>query len=140
MTQAVLAAIVVLLLNLRSLALFGWDKRQARRHGRRVSERRLLWSAALGGSLGAKAAQRLFRHKTKKQPFARRLSLILAGQAVILLASGGALMLPERSRAVFQGGVSLAEDVSDRLRNLVAEPDQDVSAPERRTVKVNRGL
>lgn len=64
-----------LLLNLLAFCLFGLDKTRARR-GRRVSERTLLTFAAVGGSIGAKIGQRVFRHKTNKQPFAFVLNAI----------------------------------------------------------------
>ena len=47
----------------------GLDKRFATLGGHRISERTLLTLAAIGGSLGAIAAQQAFRHKTRKEPF-----------------------------------------------------------------------
>ena len=68
---------------------FAWDKAMARKGRRRVPERRLLWLCALGGAWGGKLAQRRLRHKTRKQPFARRLDVLaLAHLAAILLAMG----------------------------------------------------
>ena len=72
-----------------AFAVFGHDKRAAMAGGRRVPELRLLGLAMAGGSLGAICGQQLFRHKTRKQPFAALLYLILAAQAalaVVLLA------------------------------------------------------
>ncbi|WP_309644273.1 DUF1294 domain-containing protein [Phenylobacterium sp.] len=57
-------------INVAAFAAMGWDKSSARRGVERISERTLLTLAAAGGSLGAVAAQQLFRHKTRKQPFA----------------------------------------------------------------------
>lgn len=56
-------------INLVAFAAMGWDKRLAERGDRRISERDLLTLAAIGGSLGAIAAQQAFRHKTRKEPF-----------------------------------------------------------------------
>jgi uncharacterized membrane protein YsdA (DUF1294 family) len=75
----------LLTVNLAAFAAFALDKRRAVRRGRRIPERRLLGLAAAGGSAGAAAAQRLFRHKTVKEPFASRLRLIVVLQ---LLAAG----------------------------------------------------
>ena len=76
--------------SLVSLAQFGFDKTRARSGGTRVPERRLLITALIGGWPGAKLGQRLFRHKTCKQPFAR---LLNAGAVLNLLVSAGVLAL-----------------------------------------------
>jgi uncharacterized membrane protein YsdA (DUF1294 family) len=75
--------------NLWAFLLFRQDKRAAVARDRRIPERTLLGLAAIGGSLGAVAAQQILRHKTRKQPFRSLLYLILAAQAglaVLLLA------------------------------------------------------
>jgi uncharacterized membrane protein YsdA (DUF1294 family) len=73
------------LVNATAFAAFGWDKRCAMTGDRRIPERTLLGLAMIGGSLGAVAAQQMFRHKTRKEPFRTVLWLILAGQTVITL-------------------------------------------------------
>lgn len=78
------------LLNLWTFLLFWHDKRRAVLGGRRVSEASLLWCAALGGWGGALAGRSLFRHKTRKQPFATVLLLIAGLEACAVL---GWLML-----------------------------------------------
>lgn len=55
--------------NAVAFVLYGWDKRLARTGGIRVPERVLHILAFLGGSAGALAAQRVFRHKTSKRSF-----------------------------------------------------------------------
>ena len=72
-------------LNVLSFALFAWDKWQSRRNGWRQPERRLLTLAAFGGAVGGKAAQALFRHKTRKQPFATLLNIALAWNIVAVI-------------------------------------------------------
>lgn len=69
----VLFAAIILLSNLTAFAAFWFDKRRAEQGGRRIAERTLLGLAFAGGSLGALAAQQILRHKTRKQPFRRRL-------------------------------------------------------------------
>ena len=82
----------LLVLNGAAFAMFWIDKRAAAARGRRVPERRLLLVALLGGAIGAFAAQQALRHKTRKQPFAARLALILGlqvcGLVVLALAEG----------------------------------------------------
>jgi len=78
-----LAGLYLALINAASFLAFGLDKQRAIRGARRISERRLLGLAAAGGGLGAAAGQRLFQHKTRKVPFAGRLRLILAVQALL---------------------------------------------------------
>ena len=56
-------------LNLLGLLLMGTDKILAKAQRRRIPEATLLWSAALGGGLGAIAGMYLFRHKTRKRKF-----------------------------------------------------------------------
>lgn len=69
--------------NLATFVAFAVDKRAAARGDWRIPERRLLGLAAAGGGPGAAAAQQLFRHKTRKEPFASQLRLILAVQAIV---------------------------------------------------------
>ena len=72
--------------NLAAFVLFGWDKRCAMAGARRIPEKTLLGMAAAGGGLGAVVAQQVFRHKTRKQPFANILAVIFAAQAMLAVA------------------------------------------------------
>lgn len=71
-------ALALILINLAAFGAFWQDKRRAMRGLRRTPERDLLGLALIGGSIGAVAAQQLFGHKTRKQPFATYLFLIVA--------------------------------------------------------------
>lgn len=63
------ALCVTVVLSVASLVLYARDKAAAA-HGRwRTPEATLHLVALLGGWPGALAAQRIFRHKTRKQPF-----------------------------------------------------------------------
>jgi len=56
----------------------------------------LLRLALFGGSLGAKIAQRYFRHKTYKQPFGRQLNAILLLQVIVVAP----LLFPQNRVAI----------------------------------------
>ena len=71
----------LLVINLVTVLHYWEDKRRARAGAWRVPESTLLGLAAIGGSPGALLACRLFRHKTRKQPFATLLLLTAAAQA-----------------------------------------------------------
>ena len=73
--------ILLLLVNLLTMVRFWDDKRRAAAGAWRVPESTLLGLAAIGGTPGALIACRLFRHKTRKQPFATLLLLTAALQA-----------------------------------------------------------
>lgn len=72
-------------INLLALALFGIDKRRAKRGGRRIPELWLLAVAVAGGSVGAIGGMLSFRHKKRKPRFSVGLPVILAIQVLFLL-------------------------------------------------------
>jgi len=76
------AAIAFGLLAINCLAVlrFWQDKQRAQAGMRRIPESDLLGLALIGGPLGALLARRLFRHKTRKQPFTAYLFVIVAIQ------------------------------------------------------------
>jgi uncharacterized membrane protein YsdA (DUF1294 family) len=74
-------------LNLMTFVAFRIDKTAALGGGRRVPEATLLGVAFWGGSLGAALAQRLLRHKTRKEPFRTRLRLIKALHILLALVA-----------------------------------------------------
>ncbi|GAB2839335.1 DUF1294 domain-containing protein [Microbacterium insulae] len=88
-------------LSLVALAVYGRDKRAARRGRPRVSEQSLLLLGALGGWPGSIVAQRVFRHKTRKRSFRRAfwttvvLNVVtLAGFLTLAIVQGWTLELP----------------------------------------------
>ena len=72
-------------LNLVTFALYGADKRRAKKGQWRIPEKVLFGAALLGGSLGAWAGMYAFRHKTKHWYFVVGMPLILAAQAALLI-------------------------------------------------------
>jgi len=75
-------------INFIAFAAFGVDKARAEAGQWRVAEDTLLLLAFVGGSPGAWAGRRLFRHKTRKQPFNERLVAITVTQVA---AVGGGI-------------------------------------------------
>ena len=63
--------LVVLMVNVATLAIYGFDKWRSNGAGRRVPERTLLWWTFAGGWIGAWVAMSMFRHKTVKVPVRR---------------------------------------------------------------------
>lgn len=61
--------VFLLVMNILAFAMYGLDKYYAMADKWRISEKNLLLVAYLGGSIGAYAAMRIFRHKTKHAKF-----------------------------------------------------------------------
>ena len=68
--------------NVIALILYGVDKRKAKTHKYRISEKKLIGIAVIGGSIGAILGMLIFRHKTKHWYFRFGLPLILILQIV----------------------------------------------------------
>ncbi len=72
--------------NVVSFALFGIDKQRARAGQRRISERALLLSAAVSGTVGAWVAMSAFRHKTAKRSFQVKMAAVTAVDIAVVAA------------------------------------------------------
>ena len=81
------AILYLLTINAMTFGVFASDKRRAIEGVRRVPERVLLQMALIGGTFGAFGAQRMLRHKTRKEPFSTQLWLIAALQIAALVAT-----------------------------------------------------
>ena len=81
-------ACALLIINLWTMLRFWQDKQRARAGQRRIPEADLLGLALIGGSPGALLARRLFRHKTRKEPFSTRLLVIVALQVGTVIGLG----------------------------------------------------
>lgn len=64
-----LLIIYFIIINLISFILYYVDKQKAKKHLWRIPEATLLLFAFIGGSFGAYAAMKIFRHKTKHPKF-----------------------------------------------------------------------
>lgn len=77
--------IAFVVLNVVTFWVYGIDKLKAKKGWWRVPERTLLLLAFLGGSIGARLAMQMFRHKTQHAafrygvPFALLLHIVLVG-------------------------------------------------------------
>ncbi|MFM7151944.1 MAG: DUF1294 domain-containing protein [Gemmataceae bacterium] len=83
-------------INLVALFGFGWDKWLAKRGDARIPERVLFQLVLLGGTFGALAGMKWFRHKTQKASFIVVIALLIALQIAViaLLAYGWQRVLP----------------------------------------------
>ncbi|KJF74446.1 DUF1294 domain-containing protein [Agrobacterium arsenijevicii] len=81
MTMIALCFMTYIAFNLFVFLVYWWDKEAARNGGWRIRESTLLSLALVGGSMGAISAQRLLRHKTRKEPFHSILISIVILQA-----------------------------------------------------------
>ena len=82
-----IVAIVLLIINLWTMLRFWQDKQRAVQRRRRIPESDLLGLAIIGGTPGALIARQIFRHKTRKQPFATYLLLIGVVQLGLLVGA-----------------------------------------------------
>ena len=81
-----LAAALLLYLaavNVIAFAVYGADKRRAKKERRRVPEKTLFLLALIGGSVGAWAGMYTFRHKTRHWYFVWGIPAILAVQIAL---------------------------------------------------------
>ena len=81
------AALLIYLaaVNVIAFVVYGADKRRAKKDKRRVPEKTLFLLAIIGGSAGAFAGMRIFRHKTRHWYFVWGIPAILAVQIALAL-------------------------------------------------------
>ncbi len=83
-----LLAVWLVVINLLTFLVFGWDKWKAKykekhQSARRVPEKTLFLLSALGGSVGALLGMRVWHHKTLHRSFRIGIPLILLLQILI---------------------------------------------------------
>ena len=79
------AALLIYLaaVNVIAFAVYGADKRRAKKERRRVPEKTLFLLAIIGGSVGALAGMYTFRHKTRHWYFVWGIPAILVVQVAL---------------------------------------------------------
>ena len=82
------AIYALLAINVITLIVYGIDKHKAKRGKWRIPEATLLMLAAVGGSVGAILATRIWHHKTLHAKFKYGLPLILLAQIALVLWLG----------------------------------------------------
>ena len=75
----------LLIVNAAAFLFMLADKQKAKANAWRIPEATLLGIAAIGGSLGALVAMRLFRHKTKHPKFFVGLPVLLVLHGVLFI-------------------------------------------------------
>ncbi len=75
-----IGGIYLAVINAVGFGIFGYDKWCAVHRQWRVPEKTLIAAALLGGSVGAYAGMKVFRHKTRHPKFSVGLPVILAAQ------------------------------------------------------------
>ena len=86
----------LVIINLAAFAVFGIDKKRAKKGQWRIPEKTLFLSAILGGSIGAILGMYIFHHKTKHWYFQFGIPAIMIVQiaAVYWLSQKGVITLP----------------------------------------------
>jgi uncharacterized membrane protein YsdA (DUF1294 family) len=72
-------------INLLTFAIYAYDKRAAKRGGWRIPESSLHLVMLAGGTIGAFTAQRVLRHKNRKQSFQVTFWVLVVLQVISLL-------------------------------------------------------
>ena len=75
----------LLAINIAAFIAFGIDKHKAKRDKWRIPESTLLTMAVLGGSIGALAGMKIWRHKTLHNKFRIGIPVILALQIIVII-------------------------------------------------------
>lgn len=75
----------LLIINLITFLIFGYDKKLAAKNKGRISEKSLLILSLLGGTIGAFLAIQLFRHKTKKKSFLMKMIGVAIVQILVII-------------------------------------------------------
>lgn len=75
----------LIFINVIAFALYGMDKWRAKTRQWRISEKKLILVAVIGGSIGAMIGMTVFHHKTRKWYFKLGIPVILMIQISFIL-------------------------------------------------------
>lgn len=84
---------ILLAINIFAFFLMGYDKNLAQTNQRRISEKALLTSAMIGGSIGSGIGMLYFRHKTSKNSYLIKFWSVVIIQIIVLFFGGDFLKL-----------------------------------------------
>lgn len=73
------------IVNIIAVCLTVYDKKAAKKHKRRISEKGLMLTAVLGGSIGMYLTMLAIHHKTKHKKFMVGLPVIIIIEAICFL-------------------------------------------------------
>ena len=85
-TILIIAAIVLVVMNIAAYVLMGVDKKRAKAGAWRIPEKTLFLVTGLFGGLGGTLGMFLLRHKTKHWYFHLGFPAMLAAQVILLVA------------------------------------------------------
>lgn len=91
-TILIVAAIVLVVMNIVAFLLMSVDKQRAKRGAWRIPEKTLFLATGLFGGLGGTLGMFLLRHKTKHWYFRYGFPAMLAVQIVLLVVGAVALL------------------------------------------------
>ena len=75
----------LLIVNVLAFIIYGFDKYQARKAGRRIPEATLLIWAGIGGSIGAWMGMKLWHHKTLHKKFKYGIPILITMQVAFVV-------------------------------------------------------
>lgn len=82
-----LLLIYLLLMNIYTFSLMGFDKKSAKKQRRRVPEKRLFLLSAIGGAGGTWFAMKKWRHKTKHRTFTVGIPLLFGLNLLLVIGA-----------------------------------------------------
>ncbi len=79
----IIILLYLIVINTISFVVMGIDKKRARNHQWRISEKLLFLYAIIGGSIGSIIGMRVFHHKTKHKQFIYGMPILLFLQTTL---------------------------------------------------------